>query len=168
MSKTHWRRLVNVDYLGSYALDGENDLILTIDFVRQEQVTGNNGKKEQCIVAHFKERDVKPMILNRTNCKTITKVVGTPYLEDWSGHQIAIYVDTTRLAGEVVECLRIRQYEPKNRQSAASNAEFVCEQCGKKITAAFGMGPSAIAENTKKRYGRMLCSECATAEKGKQ
>lgn len=168
MNKTHWRRLVNMDYLGSYALDGESDLILTIDFVRQEQVTGNNGKKEQCIVAHFKERDVKPMILNRTNCKTITKVFGTPYLEEWANRQIAIYVDTTRLAGEVVECLRIRPYAPKQtKQTATANTELVCADCGKPITDAYGMSAAQVADSTNKKYGRPLCADCATAAAGK-
>ena len=48
------------------------------------------------------------MILNRTNCKIISKLYDSPYIEDWAGKQITIYASTTKLAGEVVECLRVR------------------------------------------------------------
>lgn len=168
MSRTHWKQLQNNDWIGAYALQDGQDLTLTIDKAMQEQVTGNNGKREMCLTVHWLERDYKPMIVNRTNAKTITKVTGSPYIEDWHGKAITLYVDTTRLGGDIVECLRVRPYAPKQtKQTATANTELVCEECGKPITAAFGMDPAAIAESTKKRYGRMLCSDCATAEKGK-
>ena len=42
----------------------------------------------------------KPMILNRTNCKTIAKLHGSPEVEDWVGKKIQIYATTTKVAGE--------------------------------------------------------------------
>ena len=74
MSKTHWKQLINTDYLGAYALKDGEDMVLTIKSVGQEVVTGIGGKKETCTVAHFTENGIKPMILNRTNMKTITKL----------------------------------------------------------------------------------------------
>jgi hypothetical protein len=49
----------------------------------------------------------KPLILNATNSKSIQKLYG-PYIEDWAGKSITLYASTTQLAGESVECLRIR------------------------------------------------------------
>lgn len=104
-TKTHWKMLINPDYIGAYALPDGEDMTVTIDFVRSEEVTGSGGKKEICTVAHLKGQ--KPMILNMTNSKSIHKLYG-PYIEDWEGKDITLYASTTKLAGEMVECLRIR------------------------------------------------------------
>ena len=164
MSRTHWKQLQNNDWIGAYALQDGQDLTLTIDKAMQEQVTGNNGKREMCLTVHWLERDYKPMIVNRTNAKTITKVTGSPYIEDWHGKQITLYVDTTRLGSDIVECLRIRPYAPKQtKQTATANTELVCADCGKPITDAYGMSAAQVADSTNKKYGRPLCADCATA-----
>lgn len=104
-SKTHWKRLMNPDYIGAYWLPPGEDVTVTIDHVVREMITGTGGKKEECTVAHLK--GVKPFILNATNCKTIAKLYGT-YIEDWAGKPITLYATTTKMGGETVECLRIR------------------------------------------------------------
>ena len=168
MSRTHWKQLQNNDWIGAYALTDGQDLTLTIDKAMQEQVTGNNGKREMCLTVHWAERDYKPMIVNRTNAKTITKVVGSPYIEEWHGKAITLYVDTTRLGGDIVECLRIRPYPPKQtKQTATAHTDLVCEGCGKPIVAAYGMTAEQVADSTAKKYGNRLCADCATAEAGK-
>ena len=86
MGETHWKKLINPDFLGAYSLDPGKDIVLTIGQVKKEIVTGAGGKKEECIVCHWQENE-KPMILNVTNCKTIAKQTGTPYIERWAGHK---------------------------------------------------------------------------------
>ena len=86
-TKTHWKKLINPDYIGAYALNPDEDLTVTIDYVQREQVTGSGGKKEECTVAHLVGQ--KPLILNVTNSKTIAKLYGS-YIEDWSGKQITL------------------------------------------------------------------------------
>ena len=178
MSKTHWKKMVNLDYLGTYALEDGKDLTVTIDYVRKENVTGNNGRNEQCMVAHFKG-DLKPMILNRTNAKTITKVLGSPYIEDWNGKRIMLYADTTRFGGDIVECLRVRPYAPpqtepkqaartepkRNAVSDAAPSDLICEKCGSVIEAAWGMTAKDIAEQSKAKYGKRLCGKCSQEAK---
>lgn len=110
---THWKRLVNPNYLGVYSLENGKDMTLTIDKVTREVVITTGGKEEECTVAYFKE-NVKPMILNRTNSKMIQKIYNTPYIEQWRGKRITVYAATTKLAKEDVECLRIRQMKPEN------------------------------------------------------
>ncbi len=63
--KTHWKKLENPDYIGAYSLENGKDLIVTIDSVKRELVTGQGGKKEECTIAYLKGQ--KPFILNRTN-----------------------------------------------------------------------------------------------------
>ena len=109
--KTHWKKLVNPDYIGAYSLEPGKDLTVTIESVGREQVTGSGGKKEECTVARLKGQ--KPFIVNRTNAKTISTIYGSPYIEDWKGKQITLYISTTKVAGEEVECLRIRKKKPE-------------------------------------------------------
>lgn len=107
---THWRQLINLSYIGSYSLDGK-DLTVKILSVKQEMVTGDGGKKEMCMVAQLEGQ--KPFIINRTNAKTISKLYNSAYIEDWCGKLITLYSTTTKVAGETVECLRIRTALPQ-------------------------------------------------------
>lgn len=150
---THWKKLNNPDYIGAYSLDRGKDMTLTIDYVNREIITGTGGKKEECTVLHFKEAQ-KPMILNRTNAKTIQKIYGTPYIEEWAGKKITLFASVTKLAGEEVECLRIRPVRPtlpelllsdtdnfRNCQQAIRNG-YSIEQIQKKWT----LSPEVIKE----------------------
>ncbi|MBN3757171.1 hypothetical protein G3N95_29810 [Paraburkholderia sp. Tr-20389] len=112
-SKTHWKRLINPDYIGAYALNPDEDMTVTIDYVRREQIVGADGKKEEATVAHLKGH--KPLILNVTNSKSIAKLYG-PYIEEWSGKEITLYASMTKAFGDVVECLRIRPNVAKKRK----------------------------------------------------
>lgn len=118
---THWKKLINPDYIGAYALTPDEDLVVTIDYVQRQEVVGTGGKKEECTVAHLV--DQKPMILNVTNSKSIAKLYGV-YIEDWSGKQITLYASSTKLAGEMVECLRIRPSAPVKRKPTIAAARL--------------------------------------------
>lgn len=120
-SKTHWKRLVNPDYIGVYALPNGDDLTVTIDYVKREMVTSTGGKKEECTVAHLVGQ--KPLILNATNSKSIHKLYG-PYIEDWAGKQITLFASTTKLGSEIVECLRIRPTVTKPPKQGIAPARF--------------------------------------------
>ena len=109
--KHHWKKQFNYDYMGSYSLPDGKDVVMTIKETRKEKVTGTAGKKEDCFVCYFHESD-KPMILNRTNCKTIEKVYRSPFIEDWPGLRVQIGIDTVSAFGESVEALRIRNVKP--------------------------------------------------------
>lgn len=111
-NKTHWKSILNMDYIGSHTLIPGKDMILTIKEIKREMVKGQKGKSEECTVAHFVE-NVKPMILNRLNQKMITKVYKTPYIEDWKGKKIQLFSEQVEAFGEMVDALRIRPFEPK-------------------------------------------------------
>ena len=157
---THWKKLMNPDYLGGYALQPGQELIVTIKSVGNEEVTNPDGKKEICSVIHFVE-DVKPMILNATNNKTIAKLFKTPYVEQWAGRKIQIYVEKVKAFGEVWDALRIRPFLPVEK-------ELKCAECGKKIEGFGKMTAETVAKHTLASYGKMLCSECGKKAKEAQ
>jgi hypothetical protein len=107
---THWKQLTNGEYFGSHDLfESDNqyrEIIVTLVTVQKVAVPGADGKKSDCIVATTKE--TKPIILNKTNCKTITRLLGTPAIEAWSGKQIKIGVDKVKAFGDVTDALRVR------------------------------------------------------------
>lgn len=151
MEKVHWKKLTNPDYLGAYALDPDEDVILTIKSVAKERFTGTSGKVEEGLVVHFEED--KPLICNKTNAKAISKAVGSPYLNDWIGKRIACYIAKVDAFGERVEAVRVRPITPKE--------SIVCESCGQIVKAFGGKSPRALAKYTKEKYGRILCADCA-------
>tara|TARA_R110000868_G_scaffold315274_1_gene576156 strand:+ start:138 stop:620 length:483 start_codon:yes stop_codon:yes gene_type:complete len=107
---THWKKTYNPDYIGAWALmDGSDnaELTVTIDRISSEMIANTDGKKESCVVAHL--RGQKPMVLNATNLKSITKVLATPYVEQWAGRQITLYVKKVKAFGDVVDALRVRE-----------------------------------------------------------
>ena len=159
---THWKKLHNPDYLGAYALEPGQELIATIKTVGKEMVSGPDGKKEECTVVHFVERDIKPLILNVTNAKIIQKVYKTPYIEEWQGRKIQIYIEKVKAFGELVEALRIRPSIPKQTE-AIPDKPIACADCGAEITAFGKMNAKQMAEYTYSKYGKSVCSGCATA-----
>ena len=135
----------NPDYLGAYALNPDEDMTLTITKAGKESFTGTSGKKEDGLLIYFAE-PVKPMICNATNAKTISKVAGSPYVEDWKGTRISLYSQEVSAFGETVDALRVRPYAPKE--------ELFCGDCEGPIRAANGKSPKQIAESTKTKYDK--------------
>ena len=127
----HWKKQFNYDYLGSYSLDGRKEVVVTIDKLAQDKVTGQQGRKEDCFVVYYKEFD-KPMILNRTNAKSIEKVAGSGLIEDWKGVKVTLFVEKgVKAFGEVVDALRIRDRKPmeqKMTEEVMSQMEFAIKE----------------------------------------
>lgn len=151
----HWKKAFNPDYLGAYSIEGDKDLILTIKSVGVETVTGEGGKKEECLVCRFCE-NVKPMILNKTNCKIISKIYKDPDTDHWTGKKIQIYATTTKFGREIVDCLRVRESVPQ----AVNQIIISCEDCGKPISATHGMDIEAFAAYSYMNVGKKLCLSC--------
>lgn len=151
---TAWQSTRDVNFVRSYDLivgvDDNNqpiykDRIVTIDFVnaKEEVMDAQTNKKVQKTVAHFKEKDIKPMILNTTNKKGIETATGTIFLEKWSGKQVLLTVEQVKAFGKVQPALRIKPV-PKR----------LCDVCGKIIS-------EEIYQGSMQKYGKALCSkEC--------
>lgn len=150
--KTHWKSLTDPNYLGAWYLEDGRDITLTIRNVQLEKVTGTDGKKDDCVVCHFYE-NVKPMILNVTNMRMIAKLCGTDYVEDWVGRKIQIGAEKVAAFGGVVDALRVRDIVQDSGR---------CADCGQEISPVNGYTVMQLAAYTSKKYGRPLCSACAT------
>lgn len=155
---THWKKITNPNYLGSYAFKPGEEKAVSIKEVKIEEVTNtlNEYKKEKCIVAYFHQNE-KPLILNKTNCKTIEKLAGTPDIEKWPGTGIILCVQRVPAFGELVEAVRIRPVKP-----------YVCSECGGIITGYGEKSHAEIRDYTLKVYKKELCPSCAAKHKEQQ
>lgn len=106
-TKTHWKKLKNPDYLGSYDFQPNEERIVTIRKVEVQSVKNTDGQAGDCTVIHFME-NYKPFILNSTNGKTLSKLFDTPYIEEWEGKSFKLVVKTIRAFGENVDALRVK------------------------------------------------------------
>ena len=91
-----------------------------------------------------------------TNCKAITKLYKTPFIEEWAGKRIVMRVQPVKAFGEVVDAVRIKPEIPK-----AAAKEYACEECGQILKPYGKMDATMLAGYTRTKYGRCLCSDCA-------
>lgn len=151
---THWKKLSNSKYMGSWDFEPEEEKILTIAGVSQEDVTSPDGEVERKRVLSFTE-DEKPMICNNVNAAAISEVVGSPYMEEWEGKSIILTVQKIQAFGKLTDAIRVRPVKP-----------YMCECCGKPLKGDSDRTPNEQKQQTKKKYGRVLCAVCEAKEKG--
>lgn len=168
MEKTHWKKVVSdPNYIGEADFQEREEIVVTIDYIKSdENVTTADGSKNKA-VAHFIEK-YKPLILNVTNSKTITKLARSPYFEDWKGLSIQLYIDPhVKAFGEIVSAVRVRPYAPKASKKQPEEL-ILCDECKKDILPYGKRTAQQMAAYTAEKYGRKLCADCATKEAEKR
>jgi hypothetical protein len=108
------------DYLFAGDLQGR-DVTVEIESVEAGELVGSGGKKTRKPVARFRGKN-KPLGLCATNCKTIAKLYGDD-TDKWIGKRITLYPTTTSLAGETVECIRVRPHVPQQKERPNDGTE---------------------------------------------
>src|SRR5687768_16466816 len=98
------------EYLAAPEFSG-SDVALTVKSVSVDELPlAGTSKTEKRPVVRFVETD-KKLVLNKTNAKTIAKLLGVQ-TKDWVGKRIALYPTTTAYGKETVECIRVRDKLP--------------------------------------------------------
>lgn len=106
------------EYLFAFDLQSK-DVTLTIEKVTAGELTALGGRKTKKPLCFFVEgRTKKPLALNSTNCKVIAALYGND-TDLWVGKRITIYPTTTTMAGDTVECIRVRPTVPTGKPAAA-------------------------------------------------
>jgi hypothetical protein len=160
MTYTHFRKLDNPDYIGAYAFQPNEKKTLTISKVSREVITGKEGKKEECTIVRWHENE-KPLILNATNGKMISKIVGSPYIEEWVDKRVVLGVEKVKAFGEVLDAVRVKNEKPKQSQSTEPPPDYFCADCNEMIADSGGFTMSKIVAAGMKRYGVVVCLDCA-------
>lgn len=112
--KTRWEATVNKELLGAYSLDngagGYNTLTVKIEEVKTTKIKTAKGDEVKTVAFLVGQ---KPMVLNRTNMKMLTRLFKSYYLEDWAGKSIVLEVKKVNAFGEWMEALRISSILPQ-------------------------------------------------------
>lgn len=118
-ASTHYRKVFDSPYLSS--MDVVDPIVLTISRVTQE-ADKTKKSKDTFNTAYFVEKFIrpgeklKPMILNATNSKTMAKLTGSPFIEDWAGARITVYVERgIKFGRDTVDGLRVMQAAERKR-----------------------------------------------------
>lgn len=161
------KRYYDTDYIGAYSLDDGAEPILTIDSLWYGDLTLGGGRKEPHVVMKFKEKsvagveEVKPLILNATNRKTLKKLFGGDSAAILENKRIQLYIDPKvrdPQDGGFTEGLRIKPFVPKVEGIPR------CTQCKGEVVAAGPMSAVQIVALSQKRKGEIWCAACLKKE----
>ena len=152
------------EYLGAEDIDDGVEPVLTIAGLWYGQVTLQRGKENKDVLSFREERvpgimQVRPLIINATNRKTLRKLYGDAKASTLVGKQIQLYIDhkvRDPQDGGMTDGIRIRPFKPRVQQPVPP-----CTDCNGEIAPAGGKSARYLAEYTLKNYGAPLCFECA-------
>lgn len=126
---THWKKVINHNYINEGDLDS-GTIIATIKEIKLQEIISAGGKKEEKHVLFFVEPNVKPMILSaKENFKSLEKVAGSPYIENWRGVKIEIwYNSNVKFGRETVGGVRIKPTAPVIQKPAIPENMWIAAQ----------------------------------------
>lgn len=158
------------EYLGAEDIDDDVEPVLTIDALWNGMVTLQRGKENKDVLSFKEERvpgimQVRPLIINSTNRKTLRKLFGDAKADTLVGKQIQLYIDhkvRDPQDGGFTDGIRIRPFKPRVKKEVPVPP---CADCGGAIETAMGKDPRWLAAYTAKHYGVSLCAACAQKRK---
>lgn len=162
MSKTHWKSLADTSqYLGKQHFGPDEKKDVTIESV-EEQIVENHAKRTKDVKAiiHFVEDDVRPLIANKTNRGKIAELLDSPFVEDWIGRRITLFVDPkvpNNFNPSEPGAVRVWPVLPKS-------VHVVCENCGVLIEPYGDYSVDKIITRSRARWGKALCWDCSIAK----
>ncbi len=161
------------EYLGAEDIDDGIEPILTISGLWNGMVTLRRGKENKDVLTFAEERvpgimQVRPLIINATNRKTLRKLYGDAKASTLVGKQIQLYIDHNvrdPQDGGKTDGIRIRPHKPRVQKQEPLPP---CTDCGQEITPAMEKDARWLAAYTTKHYSVPLCAACAQKRKEKQ
>lgn len=162
------------EYLGAEDIDDGVEPVLTIEGLWNGMVTLQRGKENKDVLTFVEKsvhgiRQVRPLIINATNRKTLRKLYGDAKASTLVGKQIQLYIDHNvrdPQDGGMTDGVRIRAHKPRVQQNVAPVPP--CTDCGGEIKPAMGKDARWLAAYTTKHYNVPLCAECAQKRKAAQ
>lgn len=167
------------EYLGAEDIEPGTEPILTIEAIYNGMITLQRGKENKDVIAFREDRvpginNVRPLVCNATNRKTLRKLFKSVTADNLVGKRIQLYIDNRvrdPQTGELTDGIRIRPRVPAEKKAEP----ILCEECGKMIKAIGQYSAEDIARINEQRFGRKLCGECSkkiaegkTAEKAEE
>lgn len=146
-----WEKVLDPNFINAEIIgDVGAERVVTIkDIDFKEAFDQKTNSKVQKQSLFFEE--CKPMILNKTNTKTLMKLFGADGSRprDCVGKKVILYVVNVKVGGKVTTGIRIKEY-----------MDIRCESCGNSITATANKSISELVEISRRNTRRTLCLSC--------
>lgn len=135
MGQTDWRAYFDSTCFRVWHLGGKERVYKIAKVTRLTSEMVNGAKREikkqpRLALVDLKGQPIPlPLLLNKTNAKTIAKLYGNSPAA-WVGKLISLFPSTTSVGGEDVDCIRVRNSVPKVKPAKAAPVETAERQPG--------------------------------------
>lgn len=146
-----WEKVIDPNFINAELLGsvGAEKVVTITDIEYAECYDEKTKSKVQKQSLFFNE--CKPMVLNKTNAKTLKKLFSPDddNPKNCIGKKVVLYVVALKVAGKPTTGIRIKEY-----------SEVKCEECGKPISPYAGHGIAEVIDISNRNFGKCLCGEC--------
>ena len=144
-----WEKILDPNFINAELIGpvGSERIVTIRDIDFREtfnQKTQAKEKKQSLILD-----ECKPMVLNKTNTKTLIRLFGSDSPEQCIGKKVVLYTVNVKVGKEQTTGIRIKEY-----------SETKCDECGATIKPAAGRTVEELVEISKRNTGRILCLAC--------
>ena len=159
MSLPSWEKIIDPNFINAELIgDVGAERVVTIKDIDMAECYDEGTKaKVQKQTVFFEE--CKPMVLNKTNVKTLIKLFGGESPEKCVGKKIILYTVNVKVGGHPTTGIRIKEYVEET---------IKCADCGKPIKGAAGKTAKELAAIAMRNCGRELCLDCMRKVKEEQ
>ena len=151
MSLPSWEKIIDPNFINAELIGevGAEKVVTIKDIDMAECYDESSKAKVQKQTVFFEE--CKPMVLNKTNAKTLKRLFSpnSDNPADAFGHRIILRVEEVRAFGKKTTGIRIREF-----------SEEKCPICGKAILPYAGKTVAEIKEISQRNLGEIMCGEC--------
>ena len=151
MSLPSWEKIIDPNFINAELIgDVGAERVVTIkDIDMAECYDEGTKQKVQKQTVFFEE--CKPMVLNKTNAKTLKKLFSpnSDNPSDAFGHRVILKVESVKAFGKTTTGIRIKEF-----------SEEKCPVCGGVILPYAGKTVEEIKEISKRNLGKIMCGEC--------
>jgi hypothetical protein len=108
------------------AADLPKPIVREIIETNVEMLKTRDGVSSKKLTVYFRGMS-KALVCNSTNFDSIAEITGEFDSDNWPGHEIELFKDTTSMGGKVVDCVRVRKPGSAKKTAATKAKELVVE-----------------------------------------
>jgi len=151
MSLPSYEKIIDPNFINAELIGevGAERVVTIKDIDLAECYDEQTKSKVQKASVFFEE--CKPMVLNKTNAKTLKRLFSpnSDNPADAFGHKVILKVENVKAFGKTTTGIRIKEY-----------SEEKCPVCGKAILPYAGKTVAEIKEISQRNLGKVMCGEC--------
>lgn len=157
-----WIKIIDPNHLSAEVLGSTGtEKVVTIKEIKEDECFDNKTNTKTSKYCVFFVEDIVPLILNKTNAKTLKRLF-SPNSDDVTkcyGHKIILKVEDVKFGRNMTTGIRIKEY-----------SEEKCPICGDVIVPYAGKTVEEIKSISQNHYGEIMCGKCMKnkAKEGKE